>query len=222
MAFTSDVDRAQAAFNSALKQAEYTTRDIFNSFGLSRQDPSTGAWNTATSSTAFNPANLTTYDANTGVVGINQEQINALGKGQFGTAFGYNRMSEAMGQGAVGEASAKAGLRSRGIMGGGLAGQAASTAESQQTQQQAGVGADLLAALGQTYGSIGQGLTGLFSGAVETAGTGGQAISAAAGAGSTTAPTSTKPTQPGSKMYDISADRKWRWMGNASGWKAIK
>jgi hypothetical protein len=220
MAFTSDVDRAQAAFNSALDQAKYTTRDLFNSFGLSRQDPSTGAWNTTTSSNAFNPANLVTYDANTGVVGINQAQVDQLASGQFGTAFGYNRMSEAMGAGASREALAKASLRSRGISGG-LMSQAASTAEAQQTQQQAGVGAELLSALGQTYGGIGQGLTGLFSGAVETAGTGGQAISAAAGNVSTSTPTNTKPSQPGSKMYDLSNDKKWRWMG-AKGWVSIK
>jgi len=222
MAFVSDSARAQSAFNTAIEQAKYTTRDIFNSFGLTRQDPSTGAWTTSSSSSAFDPSKLLSYNADTGAVSTNQAQIDALGRGEFGTAMGYNRMSNVIGQAGTREALAKANLRSRGLGRGGLMSQAASAAESSQMQEQAGVGAELLAALGQTYGSVGGAVSDFYSGVIEGAGAGGQQVSAASAASSVNAPvapTAGKPTTPGSKMYELK--NGYRWMGK-KGWVPVK
>jgi len=151
MAFVSDSVRAQNAFNLSLDQAKTATRDLWASFGLSKQNPVTGQWSTSVPGEQFSPSNIVNYDQSTGVASVNQAALNAAQAGEYGTAFGYNRMSESMGQGAANEAVVKAALRGRGISGGGLARQAETAAESAQTRAQTGVVSELLSGLGQTY-----------------------------------------------------------------------
>lgn len=176
MAFITDSVRAQNAFNTALDQAKTTTRDLFSSFGLTKQDPQTGAWSSSIPGEAYSPSNIVTFNQETGTASINQAMLDAAKSGEFGTSFGYNRMSQAMGQGASREAQAVADVRSRGLGGGGLGRQARTAAESQQAVEQTGVVSDLLASLGQTYTGTAERFGDWMGSRVEGAGAVGQSV----------------------------------------------
>ena len=176
MAFIPDSVRAQNAFNTALDQAKTTTRDLFSSFGLTKQDPQTGAWSSSIPGEAYSPSNIVTFNEETGVASINQTMLDAAKSGEFGTSFGYNRMSQAMGQGASREAQAAADVRGRGLGGGGLGRQARAAAESQQAVEQTGVVSDLLSSLGQTYAGTAEKFGDWMGSRVEGAGAVGQSV----------------------------------------------
>lgn len=176
MAFITDQVRAQNAFNTALDQAKYTTRDLFASYGLSKQNPQTGQWSTSVAGEEFAPSSVVDFNQSTGVASINQAALDQAQAGEFSTAFGYNKMSQAMGSSAAREAAAKAALRGRGITGGGLTQQVESAAEAQQAQEQAGIVSSLLTDLGQVYGGTQQAFGDWMTSRIEAAGTSGQQV----------------------------------------------
>lgn len=153
MATFTDAQRATAAFQNATLQAQQATKDIFNQFGMTRLGPG-GQWSTGAAASAFDPNNVVNFTG--GNASINQGALDALSSGKFGSAFGYNTLQQTMGEAAGAEAAAMSGLRGRGIAGGGLSKQIRSAAESAQGRTQADVGKQMLAALGQTYGTVGQ------------------------------------------------------------------
>lgn len=177
MAFITDSVRAQNAFNTALDQAKYTTRDLFASFGLSKQNPSTGQWSTTVAGESFAPSNIVNFNQETGVASINQAALDQAKAGEFGTAFGYNRMTETMGNAATREAAAMSALRSRGIGGGGLGRQAQAASEAMQSQEQAGLISELLGGLGQTYASTSQQFGDWMTSRINEAGSSAQTVS---------------------------------------------
>ena len=176
MAFITDSVRAQNAFNTALDQAKTTTRDLFSSFGLTKQDPQTGSWSSSIPGQEYAPSNMVSFNQETGTATINQTALDAARSGEFGTSFGYNRMSQAMGQGASREAAAVADVRGRGLGGGGLGRQARAAAESQQAVEQTGVVSDLLSSLGQTYAGTAEKFGDWMGSRVEGAGAVGQSV----------------------------------------------
>ena len=212
MAFISDSVRAQNAFNLSLDQAKTATRDLWASFGLSKQNPATGQWSTSVPGEQFAPSNIVNYDQSTGVASVNQGMLAAAQAGEYGTAFGYNRMSQAMGQGAANEAAVKTALRGRGISGGGLANQAATAAESAQTQAQTGVVSELLTGLGQTYADTTSKFGDWMGSRVEAAGSTAQTVQATDAANPYSSPASTTPAADSSK---------YSTKGTPSGTKAV-
>lgn len=189
------------AFANAGKMAEQTTRDIFNQFGMTRFDPSTG-WNTANAAGAFDPTKIMNFSG--GVASINQGALDAAQAGKFGTSMGYGALASAMGQSADNEYAAVQNVRSRGLGGGGLANQARAAAESQQGRAQAQVGKDLISALSKTYGDLG-GSYNNYQSALS-----GQAAASAAQSSATAAetPTNTPGTQESSISILPLADRQ--------------
>ena len=169
----SDATIAAAAFDTAVKQAQGTTKSIFDSFGVTSADPTTGKWTTGAAGSAFDPSKVMQRDATTGIITPNQSYIDSLSTTGFGTGFGYNQMSNAMEQGAANEASVAASYRGRGLGGGGLMNQARSAAESNQTRNQAGVAASLIAKLGETYGGVATSASNFMGTMVDTATVGG-------------------------------------------------
>ena len=153
MSFFTDAQRAQLAFQNATTQAQQTTKDIFNQFGMSRVDPN-GNWSTANAASAFDPTRVVNFTG--GNASINQAELDSLSAGKFGTGFGYNKLSQTMGSAAEQEAQVLQSVRSRGLGGGGLMNQARAAAESSQGRMQAQTGKELIAALGQDYGTVGQ------------------------------------------------------------------
>ena len=176
MAFITDSVRAQNAFNTALDQAKYTTRDLWASYGITKQNPATGQWSTTEGGNAFAPNNIVSFNEQTGVATVNQAALDAAKAGEYGTAFGYNQMSQTMGSAAAREAAAKAALRGRGITGGGLSRQVESTVEAQQAQEQAGIVSGLLSDLGGVYGSTATAFGDWMTSRIEEAGTAAQAV----------------------------------------------
>lgn len=176
MSFITDSVRAQNAFNAALDQAKYTTRDLFASFGLSKQNPATGQWSTTVAGESFAPSNIVNFNQETGVASINQGALDQARSGEFGTAFGYNRMSQTMGEAAARESAAMSALRSRGIAGGGLSRQTQAAAEAAQSQEQAGLVSELLSGLGQTYASTSQQFGDWMTSRINEAGTTAQTV----------------------------------------------
>lgn len=221
MAFITDSEAARAAFSTASERARNAVNSLFSSYGFTKQDPS-GAWSTSVAGKAFDPTQFVSY--NNGNVSVNTEAIRNLASGEFGAAFGPNRLSQAMGSSATREALAKAALRGRGIMRGGLAGQAAGAAEAAQRLDLANLGAEFLGGLGDVYGNIGSAVGDVLTSNIESAGTGAMTVAEATPV-STSPPVAAgpepKPTGRGAKMYDLSPRREWRWMGNA-GWKKVK
>jgi hypothetical protein len=201
MAFITDSVRAQNAFNSALDQAKYTTRDLFASFGLSKQNPSTGQWSTSVAGEEFAPGNIVNFNEQTGVASINQAALDQASAGEFGTAFGYNRMSETMGTAAAREAAATAALRGRGIMGGGLARQAQAASEGMQAQEQAGIISELLGGLGQTYAGTSQQFGDWMTSRINEAGTTAQTVAGTNAENPYAAPAATPAATPAAGGY---------------------
>jgi hypothetical protein len=232
MAFITDQVRAQNAFNTALDQAKYTTRDLFASYGLSKQNPQTGQWSTSAAGEEFAPGNIVSFDQSTGVASINQAALDQAQAGEFSTAFGYNKMSQTMGSSAAREAAAKAALRGRGITGGGLTQQVESAAEAQQAQEQAGIVSGLLTDLGQVYGGTQQAFGDWMTSRIEGAGTSGQQVaetnasnpygaegppSAASSGGYTVKGTpggSAPKNPPGGKLYTGPGGVTWQYRIN--------
>lgn len=169
MSFFTDAQRAQMAFQNATAQAQQTTRDIFNQFGMTRVTPS-GQWTTGAAASAFDPTNVVNFTG--GNASINQAALDNIASGQFGTAFGYNKLQQAMGESAGAESAAMTNLASRGVGGGGLAKQTRAAAESMQGRAQADVGKQMLAALGQNYGTVGQSYNDYQAALAATAGAG--------------------------------------------------
>lgn len=190
MAFITDSVRAQNAFNMSLDQAKTATRDLWSSYGLSKQNPSTGQWSTTVPGEQFSPSNIINFDQSTGVASINQAAVDAAKAGEYGTAFGYNVMSQNMGESATNEAAVRAALRNRGIQGG-LKNQAVTAAESAQSRAQTKVVSDLIGGLGQTYADT----TGRFgdwmTSRINEAGTAAQDVQATTAANPYNAPTPT-------------------------------
>lgn len=222
MAFITDSDRAQAAFNVALEQAKNTTRNLFNSYGFTKQGAN-GAWTTSAAGEAFNPSQFVTFDG--GKVNINTEAIQRMASGDFGTAFGINKMTDVIGSASAREALAKQMLRGRGITRGGLTEQAGTAAESQQRRDLATLGSEFITGLSDVYGGVGTAVGDVLTSGIESSGTGAMTIADATPVSSSPPPATgaePKPAGRGTKMYDLSPRREWRWMGNAQGWKKVK
>lgn len=216
MAFITDSVRAQNAFNTALDQAKYTTRDLFTSFGITQKNPNTGQYTTTAAGDAFSPANIVTFNEQTGVASVNQAALEAAKAGEMGTAFGYNRMSQTMGTGASREAAAMAALRNRGIAGGGLARQTQAAAEASQTQEQAGLISELLSSLGGVYGSTTEKFGDWMTSRIDEAGTAGQTVS------ETNASSPVKPPSAPAKVAPKKGDKRvsggWNQYWNGNKW----
>lgn len=225
MAFITDQEAAAAAFQTATKQAQNAVNSLFSSYGFTRQN-SQGQWDTATAGSAFDPNKFIQYNPATGAVNVDTEAIRAASAGEFGTAFGYNKLTDILGTSASREALAKSALRGRGIMGGGLARQAGTAAEAQQGREVGSLAGELLGGLGGIYGDIGGAVTGAIQSNIETQGTGAQTIAGATSvsnpnvAPATSGPEA-KPTSAGSRMYALSPRGGWRWMGQSKGWKKV-
>lgn len=177
MAFITDSEAARAAFTTATQQAQNTVRDLFSSYGFTRQTP-TGAWTTQQGAAAFDPNNFVTFNPATGSVSMNDAAVQAAGQGEFGVGFGYNKATDVLGSAASREALATSALRSRGIVGGGLMRQTAGTAEAQQGRDVGQLAAEFLGGLGATYGGIGSAVTSAFQGGIESSGVGAQTMAA--------------------------------------------
>jgi hypothetical protein len=216
-----DAQRAEVAFGNATERAQQATRDIFNQFGMTRFNQNTG-WSTSNSASAFDPTQIVSFSG--GVAQINQGALDQAASGRFGTAMGYNRLGSVMNQSAENEYNATANVRNRGLGAGkgGLVNQARAAAESQQGRAQAGVGQELLAALGQQYGNYG----GAYDDK-ETARLGYLASSASTNsdnqanstAKSPATGTAGKPTAPGTKMYQ--RVNGFQWLGKTKGWVKV-
>lgn len=194
----SDIDRAMQAWDTALVDAKYATKNLYNSFGLTTAGPS--GWSTANSAAAWDPSKLLSYNQGTGIVSTNQAALDQMGSAQFGVGFGYNKMTDVMGQGASNELAALANLRSRGVAGGGLAQQARTAAESSQGRAQAGVVSDLISSLGQTYGNVASTVGAAYGSGIDTAASGAASASDASAA-STTSPPATATPPANAKNY---------------------
>lgn len=194
----SDIDRAMQAWDTALVDAKYATKNLYNSFGLATAGP--GGWSTANSASAWDPSKLLTFNKDTGIVGTDQAALGQMGSAQFGVGFGYNKMTDVMGQGASNELTALANLRSRGVAGGGLAQQARTAAESMQGRGQAGVVSDLISSLGQTYGNVASTVGAAYGSGIDTAAAGAASASDASAAATTTPPATATPP-PNAKAY---------------------
>jgi hypothetical protein len=201
MSFFTDAQRAQMAFQNATQQAQQTTRDIFNQFGMTRVD-SSGQWNTGTAAAAFDPTKVVNFTG--GNASINQDTLSGLASGQFGTAFGYNTLQKTMGEAAGAEAGIMQNVRSRGLGGGGLARQMQSAAESAQGRAQADVGKQMLAALGQNYGTVGQSYNDYQSALASTAGAGAMGTAGVQAQSPVTAPAAvTAPANQGGGSSNV-------------------
>lgn len=220
MSFLSDPQRAQIAFQNATEQARRATNDIFNQFGLTRYNPSTG-WTTANAASSFSPNNI--VDTSGSVATIKQGQLDALASGKFGTSMGYGRLADVMGQASDNEYAATQDVRNRGLGAGksGLVAQARAAAESNQGRAQANVGKEVISALGQTYGDYGTSFNNFQEARINAAGEGGNTQSEAMG-GSTAAnsASSGKPTNPGTRMYQ--RKNGYQWLGAKKGWVKSK
>lgn len=226
MAYITDSEAARGAFQTATTRAQEAVKGLFNSFGFTRQSPQ-GSWSTASAASAFDPSNFVTFnsdpDPGTARVTVNTEGIRAAGSGAYGTAFGYNRLSDVMGSAASREALAKSALRGRGIGRGGLVSQAAQSSEAMQGRETGQVGAEFLASLGDIYGQIGASVGDVTTANIESSGAG--AVAQAASTPVMTAPpaasapaaaaTVPRPTGAG-RMYERRGP--WQYLGANRGW----
>jgi hypothetical protein len=215
MAFITDSEAARAAFSTASERARNAVNSLFSSYGFTKQDPS-GAWSTSIAGKAFDPTQFVSYSD--GNVTVNTEAIRNLASGEFGTAFGPNRLSQTIGSGAAREALAKAALRGRGIMGGGLAGQAAGAAEAAQRLDLANLGSEFLGGLSDIYGGVGEAVGAVTQANIENTGTGAMTIAGAtpvATSPSQAPASNAKPTSPG-RMYERRGP--WQYLGAQRGW----
>jgi len=232
MAFITDPEIARAAFTTASERARNAVNSLFSSYGFTRQNAN-GQWSTGAAGSAFDPSNFVTMNDNSEVI-IDKEAAGRAGRGEFGTAFGYNRLTDVIGTSAAREALAKSALRGRGIRTGGLVNQAGTVAEAQQGRELGALGSEFIGTLGNIYGDIGTAVTGAVQSNIENIGTGAQAISDAtsvSNAPSTGGATGTgtpagmegvrpggnvpKPTKPGA-LYERRGP--WQYLGKARGW----
>lgn len=225
MAFITDSEAARAAFTTATNQATNAVNSLFSSYGFTRQGAG-GAWNTGTAGSAFDPNNfLTLANPATGEVSVDETKLQNLFKGDFGVGFGYNKLTDVLSGGASREALAKAALRGRGIIGGGLTRQAGTAAEAAQGREVGALASELLGNLGNIYGNVGSAVTSAVESNIENLGSGAQTIAESTPvvstppAASATGPEA-KPSTPGNRMYALSARGGWRWMGS-KGWQKV-
>ena len=198
----SDATIAAGAFETAIKQASGATKSIFDSFGVTSKDPTTGNWTTSAAGSAFDPSRVVKQNAD-GTIVTDQAYLDSLSTTGFGTGFGYNQMSSAMGAGAGNEAGVAASYRGRGLGGGGLMNQARSAAESEQTRGQSAVAASLIEKLGQTYGGVATSASGYMSSMIDTASAAGVTDSTTLAGTTGNAPTAPTPTAPAAKFSTI-------------------
>ena len=224
MAILSDSDKAAAAFSTALDNAKTATQNLFNSYGLTAYSPSTGGWTTTSAGAAFDPNNLITRNADTGLITANTAALQGLNAGQFGTGFGYNQISDVIRTSGSEVANRLAGFQARNIRGG-LKAQGRAAGVGAQTRAQSNVLADFISKLGGVYGGVATETGNLMGSMIQTAGAGGQAVSDVAASTTGNAPSSApaatggKPTAPGTRMYAL--QNGYRWMGNKKGWVKV-
>ena len=224
MAFMVDQEVARAAFSTASEQARNAVKNLFSSYGFTRQGTD-GQWSTGAAGGAFDPSNFVSMNPATGQVNIDTEAVGRLSRGEFGTGFGYNKLTDVIGGAASREALAQSALRGRGIRSGGLVRQAGSTAEAQQGRDIGTLAGEFIGSLGNIYGNIGSAVTSAVESNIENLGTGAQTIAESTPvvstppAASATGPEA-KPSTPGNRMYALSARGGWRWMGS-KGWKKV-
>lgn len=219
---TTDAILAEQAWTNALNQARNTTNALFNSYGLTKLNPTMGTYTTGSAGSAFDPNNIIRRDTNTGLITTDTSALNNLIGGQFGTAFGSNLMSQAMMKGASGEAAAVSALRGRGITGGGLRKQATSAAESEQTLGQAGVVSDLLSKLSGTYSGVVSDYGSMIGGLINTAAASGQEQGGASAAATTNTPITPVKEASGHKKGDTRVSGGWKQVWNGTKWVSTR
>lgn len=224
---TSSAGQAAVAYQDALNQARNTQNALLRQYGFTMMGP-TGDYSVETAQRAFDPNVL--FDRATG--GIDQAKLAELAKGlTVGTGGLFGEIARG---GASAEAEAALGARAAGLRGG-LAQQRRQLAEAQAAQQLTEAKGQALAGLGEAMAPIGGAFQRLQIAQAEA-----KAQEEAAKASVASMPTTPeapiaepvmaqpaqrgagKPAQPGNRMYALSPNGKWRWMGAKKGWTKVK